>query len=172
MNRLLTKMEPSSDKTHNQSHTGSALLSALLLALFSSGVIADRPSMVDSTESVSNTVNEETMESRPEARSMEAEVPAETPSSVDIMMQQQNQQTYQTGDVVQLPAKEIQPGETLKIRLLDSPRRGMSMDKVQNAFGQPITISDSVGKPPITRWTYADRVVYFEYSTVLHVVAR
>lgn len=93
----------------------------------------------------------------------------QSPSSVEIMMQQQSRQS---GDVLQLPATEIQPGETIKIKLLDYPRRGMSMDKVQQEYGQPIAISDTVGKPPITRWTYADRVVYFEYSTVLHVVAR
>ena len=91
-------------------------------------------------------------------------------SSVEIMMQRQ--QIYQTGDIVQLPAKEIQPGETLRIKLLDFPRRGMSMDRVQFTYGQPIAISESVGKPPITRWTYDDRVIYFEYTTVIHVVAR
>lgn len=90
-----------------------------------------------------------------------------SPSSVDIMMQHQ-----QSGDVVTLPAKEMQPGETLKIKLLDLPQRGMSMAKVKKAFGQPDVISNTVGKPPITHWTYSDRIVYFEYSTVLHVVAR
>ncbi len=95
---------------------------------------------------------------------------AKMPSAVESMMQRQSQQ--QTGDVLQLPAKEIQPGETIKIKLLDQPRRGMSMTKVQQEFGQPITTSESVGKPPITSWTYNDRIVYFEYSTVLHVVAR
>ena len=87
------------------------------------------------------------------------------------MMQQETQKQY-SGDVIQLPEKEIQPGETIKIQLLDYPRRGMTMDRVQNEYGQPIAISDSVGKPPITRWTYNDRIVFFEYSTVLHVVAR
>jgi hypothetical protein len=48
----------------------------------------------------------------------------------------------------------------------------MSMEKVQQEYGQPIAVSDSIGKLPITRWTYQDRVVYFEHSTVLHVVAR
>jgi hypothetical protein len=48
----------------------------------------------------------------------------------------------------------------------------MSMDKVENELGRPLEISDTVGDPPITSWTYADRVVFFEYSTVLHVVAR
>ena len=65
------------------------------------------------------TVNE-TVEDNSEARpTMEAEVQPEAPSSVELMMQQQTQQTYRSGDVVQLPAKEIQAGETLKIQLLD-----------------------------------------------------
>jgi len=91
------------------------------------------------------------------------------PSSVDIMMQQQ---TQQTGDVLVLPGKEIQAGETIQIKHLDSPRRGASMENVQNNYGQPISTSESIGQPPISSWTYSDRIVYFEYSTVLHVVAR
>lgn len=90
-------------------------------------------------------------------------------SSVDNMM---SQETQQTGDVITLPPKEMQPGETIQIKQLDFPRRGMSMDKVRNEYGQPISTSPSVGQPPITSWTYNDRIVYFEYSTVLHVVAR
>jgi outer membrane protein assembly factor BamE (lipoprotein component of BamABCDE complex) len=90
-------------------------------------------------------------------------------ASVENMMQQE---TQQTGDVIVLPPKEMQAGETIQINLLDLPRRGMSMDKVQNELGQPISTSASVGQPPITSWTYSDRIVYFEYSTVLHVVAR
>ena len=88
------------------------------------------------------------------------------------MMQQQQYTGQQTGDVVMLPPKEMQAGETIRIQLLDFPRRGMSMDKVKNEYGQPDTVSNSIGKPPITSWTYNDRVVYFEHSTVLHVVAR
>ena len=90
-------------------------------------------------------------------------------SSVDNMVQQE---TQHTGDVIVLPPKEMQAGETIQIHLLDMPRRGMSMDKVQNELGQPISTSASIGQPPITSWTYSDRIVYFEYSTVLHVVAR
>lgn len=91
----------------------------------------------------------------------------QAPSAMENMMQRQH-----SGDVVTLPPQEIQPGETVQIKLLDFPRRGMSMDQVQNEYGQPAAISDSVGKPPITRWTYGDRIVYFEYSKVIHVVAR
>ncbi len=136
------------------------LLTAAVLFTFSSNVFANRPAM------------DERSEASNEAEEVTADTQAEMPSAVEVMMQQQTQQTQQSGDVLELPAKEMQPGETLKIKLLDFPRRGMSMDKVQNEYGQPVAISDSVGKPPITRWTYNDRVVYFEYSTVLHVVAR
>ena len=160
MNRSHTETE-----LHRYSNSLSVtLLSTLLLSLCSANALANRPAMEDGGTMV-NEVAEDTSEARP---TMEPEAP----SSVEIMMQQQTPQTYQTGDVVQLPAKEIQPGETLKIQLLDYPRRGMSMDKVQFEYGQPVAISDSIGKPPITRWTYNDRVVYFEYTTVLHVVAR
>jgi len=71
-----------------------------------------------------------------------------------------------TGDVLQM-----QPGEII-INPLDFPRRGMSMDKVQNELGRPVDISPTVGEPPITSWTYPDRVVFFEYSRVIHVVEK
>jgi hypothetical protein len=71
------------------------------------------------------------------------------------------------GDVL-----EMQPGDTIVISPLDFPRRGMSMDKVQNELGRPAEISPSVGEPPITSWTYPDRVVFFEYSKVIHVVEK
>ncbi len=124
----------------------SLLLSAFSSLIFSPQVLANRPAAEENVA---------------------ANNPA--PSSVEIMMQQQKNQ--QTGDVIALPVKEMQPGETIQIELLDFPRRGMSMDKVQNEYGRPVSVSDSVGQPPITKWTYSDRVVYFEYSTVLHVVA-
>ncbi len=76
-------------------------------------------------------------------------------------------ETQVTGDTL-----ELQEGETIAITPLDFPRRGMSMDKVQNELGRPIDISPTVGEPPITSWSYADRVVYFEHSTVIHVVEK
>lgn len=75
--------------------------------------------------------------------------------------------TETKGDVVSMP--EDQP---IAVRQLDFPRRGMSQDKVQNELGRPIEIIPPVGKPPITQWVYDDRVVYFEYSSVVHVVAK
>jgi len=151
MNRLQTKK----GIKFNQSTVNFALLTAVFLSVFSTNTFANRPMMEDPDS----------------ANAVDATAEPEAPSSVDIMMQQQPRQTT-TGDVLQLPPKEMQLGETIKIQLLDFPRRGMTMDKVQHEYGQPIAISDTVGKPPITRWTYHDRVVYFEYSTVLHVVAR
>ena len=170
MKHLLTKKAIQANRTIRQNKLSFVLFAAILLS--SSSSFANRPAMEESSEAsdeIRNEVVEAASEARPETL---AEDPQAMPSSVEIMMQQQNQQTYQTGDVVQLPAKEMQPGETLKIQLLDFPRRGMSMDKVQFTYGAPIAISETVGKPPITHWIYNDRVVYFEHSTVIHVVAR
>ena len=75
--------------------------------------------------------------------------------------------TETQGDVVTMP--EAQP---IGVRQLDFPRRGMTQDKVQNELGRPIEIIPPVGKPPITQWVYDDRIVYFEYSSVVHVVAK
>ena len=72
-----------------------------------------------------------------------------------------------TGDVL-----EMQPGDTIIINPLDFPRRGMSMDRVENELGQPLDISPGIGDPPITSWSYPDRVVFFEYSKVIHVVEK
>jgi hypothetical protein len=105
------------------------------------------------------------------AEEVEAAPESAAPSAVEVMMQQQ-QHRKQTGDVLELPPKEIQPGEVLQVEVLDIPRRGASMSKVKQQLGEPLSISDSVGDPPITRWVYSDRIVYFEYSSVLHVVAR
>jgi len=140
-------------------------IAAILMSAFSGNALANRPAMEENRP----TMTESSAPAQPEPEVIQARPQAEAPSAVESMMQRQGQQT---GNVVQLPAKEMQPGETLRIQLLDYPRRGMSMEKVQQEFGQPMATSESVGKPPISSWTYSDRVVYFEYSTVLHVVAR
>jgi hypothetical protein len=174
MNHLLTKKAKKAIKANITIHRNSLSFALFTVTLLSSpATFANRPAMEEGSD-FNNESSSEAVETvsttRPEA--LPEEEQQKTPSSVELMMQQQNQQTYQTGDVVQLPAKEMQPGETLKIQLLDSPRRGMSMENVQYTYGQPIAISETVGKPPITQWTYNDRVVFFEHSTVIHVVAR
>ena len=169
MNSLLTKKAMKINGLFNPGTLSSGLFAAVLISVASSNAFANRPAMEEEfTEA-------QAIAEPAEVNQDEAVAPGpEAPSAVEVMMQQQNAQpaTRQTGTVVQLPAKEMQPGETIKIKLLDAPRRGMSMDKVQNEYGQPHATSDSVGQPPITSWTYSDRVVYFEYETVLHVVAR
>jgi len=168
MNSLLTKKAIKINGLFDQNAVSSSLFAVVLLSLSSANAYANRPAMEDAAMAPAAEQSTETELDEAEA------ITPEVPSAVEIMMQQQSTQqtTRQTGTIVQLPAKEIQPGETIKIKLLDYPRRGMNMDKVQNEFGQPIATSGPVGEPPITHWTYSDRVVYFEYSTVLHVVAR
>lgn len=75
-----------------------------------------------------------------------------------------------SGDVLAMP--QPSPDQTDTVRLLDFPRRGMDQEKVHSELGKPVEIKEAVGQPPITRWIYNDRVVYFERSTVIHVVAR
>lgn len=81
--------------------------------------------------------------------------------------------TQTSGDVLGMPT---QPADTeavaQAVKQLDFPRRGMTQDKVENELGRPLEIVPAVGQPPISRWVYNDRVVYFEYSSVIHVVAK
>ncbi len=50
------------------------------------------------------------------------------------------------------------------------PTQGMSMADVEQKFGMPEQKFAAVGEPPITRWQYADFLVYFEHSHVIHSV--
>ena len=94
-------------------------------------------------------------------------------------------QTQTTGDVLSMPVAEPEAPEAMAqqpaasseavaqaVRTVDFPRRGMSQEKVQNELGRPVEIVPAVGTPPISRWIYDDRVVYFEYASVIHVVAK
>ena len=123
------------------------------LVLPSLAVASDRPSMEDSGSD------------RPGAttQSVHSVPGAHTPEATEAT----DQEVQVSGD-----ALEMQPGETIAIRPLDFPRRGMTMDKVKNELGQPVEISPTVGEPPITSWTYPDRVVFFEHSNVIHVVEK
>jgi hypothetical protein len=63
-----------------------------------------------------------------------------------------------------VPASANPPGER--------PDRGMTMERVEAAFGAPRSRSAPVGDPPISRWEYPGFVVFFEHSKVIHAVAR
>lgn len=54
----------------------------------------------------------------------------------------------------------------------DRPTRGMTQDSVQSRYGAPATVKAPVGDPPITRWEYAEFVVFFEYDRVIHAVRK
>jgi len=125
-----------------------------------------------STQGLANTPPDEAMpdetvvEQTTDIQGMnEPEVTTETEAAPEPA---QNKETIQQGDVLHME----EPAEVVPVRLLDFPRRGMTTDKVENELGRPGEIIPPIGQPPITRWIYDDRTVYFEYSTVLHVVAK
>lgn len=165
-----------------------ALVSGCLL-LFSTQLLADRPAvseqntgpelqesfspMTESAVTESETMTTETTESSSplDAATQEEASPEETapmeamPPAASPVETTPAKTTMQSGDVL-----ELQPGETLPVQTLDFPHRGMSMDSVQKELGEPIEISPAIGDPPITSWTYPDRIVYFERSLVIHAV--
>lgn len=54
--------------------------------------------------------------------------------------------------------------------VIDRPVKGMNQEQVKALFGQPHETRAPVGEPPISSWIYADYVVYFESSYVIHTV--
>lgn len=50
------------------------------------------------------------------------------------------------------------------------PRRGMTMQRVEEVFGRPKKATHPVGRPPIVRWTYPTFVVFFESDLVIDIV--
>jgi hypothetical protein len=70
--------------------------------------------------------------------------------------------------------------ETLTQRVQDEksmnlPARGMSMDEVEKEYGAPLRKlsprgGDTAKHPTINRWEYANFIVYFERSHVIHSV--
>jgi hypothetical protein len=54
---------------------------------------------------------------------------------------------------------------------IPQPARGSLMKTVEKQFGAPATRHPTVGKPPITRWDYANFSVFFEGDRVIDTVA-
>ncbi|MFW2373027.1 MAG: hypothetical protein ACN4GM_07885 [Gammaproteobacteria bacterium] len=130
----------------------------VLSILMTFPAFADRPAAMEEPYAPpANNQPKETIvddSGRPAAETIPAPVPA------PVVQQRQR------GDVLNMQAKPMM------VKTLDFPRRGMTQDKVQNELGRPLEIIPAIGKPPITRWVYNDRIVYFEYSSVVHVVAK
>ena len=66
----------------------------------------------------------------------------------------------------------IEGVQKARVSAEERPKRGMSMKTVESNWGQPIARRNAIGEPPITRWEYSGFVVYFEYSHVIHAVAK
>ena len=52
------------------------------------------------------------------------------------------------------------------------PSRGMTQASVESKYGSPVSVNAPVGDPPISKWVYADFVVFFEYDRVIHAVVK
>jgi len=73
-----------------------------------------------------------------------------------------------SAEEINLPAPESQTETTeFSVQL---PGRGMTMEMVQNRFGEALTKEPAVGTPPISKWIYKDFTVYFESEYVIHAV--
>ena len=73
---------------------------------------------------------------------------------------------YISAEEINLPTPETEVSEfTIKL-----PGRGMSMEMVQNRFGEASERFSAVGEPPITKWVYKNFTVYFESEFVIHAV--
>lgn len=114
-----------------------------------------------STEEAQPAYMQEEQDSAPDSATNGAASEVEQPQTV-------RSETHKSGDILNMPAGN-QPA---RVRLLDFPRRGMSTQTVESELGRPSEIVPAVGKPPISRWVYDDRVVFFERNSVVHVVAR
>ncbi len=70
-----------------------------------------------------------------------------------------------------MPTEEVAPTPTEATEYsVQLPGRGMSMEMVQNRFGQALETYSAVGDPPITKWKYNNFTVYFESEFVIHAV--
>lgn len=69
-------------------------------------------------------------------------------------------------EVIQISVSKQSP----QLKSIERPASGMKKAEVEQKFGAPQEISGPVGEPPITKWHYADYIVYFEFDTVIHTV--
>ncbi len=53
---------------------------------------------------------------------------------------------------------------------MELPQHGMSKSRVLQEFGSPTRKLPAVGQPPISRWVYADYIVYFQDGYVINAV--
>jgi len=68
-----------------------------------------------------------------------------------------------SADTLQMPSQSSSVS-------VEIPPRGMTMENVEEHFGEPDTKNDPIGDPPITVWQYSNYTVYFENHHVIHTV--
>ncbi len=113
----------------------------------------------DATDADSPT-NTETAPGQPAATS-----PSVAPPPAAAAMPETVPAPTTSGDVLSMPT----PPKSVSLTL---PGRGMKTSEVEAKFGAPLEKVEAVGKPPISRWVYAEFTVYFEGDTVLHAVLK
>jgi hypothetical protein len=62
------------------------------------------------------------------------------------------------------------PGHVATASAQILPKRGISMERVLEKYGEPDKRYGPIGEPPITEWVYGSFRVYFEYEIVLHSI--
>ncbi len=73
--------------------------------------------------------------------------------------------TASQSDVLLIDRVEAKSGQHV-------PQKSATMTQVRSQFGDPSQEHAAVGEPPITRWDYADFVVYFEHQHVITTVLK
>lgn len=135
----------------------------------SASPIAQQAAQPASESGIPAPVSATTEEAQPAYMQEDSEAAPAAAAVIEVEQPQTvRSETRQTGDVLSMPASD----KPARVRLLDFPRRGMSTQTVENELGRPNEIVPAIGKPPISRWVYDDRVVFFERTSVVHVVAR
>jgi hypothetical protein len=147
------------------------LLPAALLCLLAFAAMAEEPTTAapeSSAPAAAGPADEAApaseTEAVPEGEAPEAAAPA-APETAD---EAAAPETEPPSGVIEMP-QEGAPPERPSVDI-HMPVKGMTMAEVETTFGAPQTKLPAVGKPPITRWVYADYTVYFEYSEVIHTV--
>lgn len=144
---------------------------SLLLFIFTSTftatvTFANSPWSQETDSPVAQQDNEPAVET-PATSAAEDSKPAYMQEETPPITETTRVETQTSGDLLNMSNQRA-----TRVLLLDFPRRGMTTDKVQNELGRPNEIEPAVGTPPISRWIYDDRVVFFERDAVIHVVAK
>ena len=151
-----------------------SLPSLFILTCFSTASLANSPWAEEET-TATDTASEEI--TSPGMEQSGVPMPVENAIEEDLAVENspvqitEKTETTESIDIQQGDIVNVNPPQA-NVQILNFPRRGMSTSKVENELGRPNEIIPAVGTPPISRWIYDDRTIYFERSSVIHVVAK